>query len=99
MSSFFLVSADSATAFVKTREDSEPSQRRPNWPRKIISSCYFRTLLPDPASISHHVAGAVTHLFHSLHGHCAGNGTEHTLKVHAHHAFILRIHGGGVHLV
>src|SRR4029077_18778685 len=52
-----------------------------------------------PASISNHVAGAVTYLFHPLHGYCAGNRTKHALKIRAHHAFILGIHGGSIHLV
>src|ERR1700760_4497078 len=52
----------------------------------------------DPGLIRNHMSAAVTDLLHAVHCHSAGNRTEHTLKVDTNHAFVLRVHSGGVHL-
>jgi len=45
------------------------------------------------------MSAAITHLLHAFYGYRAGNRPEHTLEIRAHHAFILGIHGGSIHLV
>src|SRR5579864_2176541 len=44
------------------------------------------------------MSAAVTHLLHALHGDRAGNRPEHALEIRAHHAFVLGIHRGSIHL-
>src|ERR1051325_9610457 len=56
-------------------------------------------LLMNPAAIRDYVSAAITHLLHALHSHGAGNRPEHALKIRAHHAFVLGIYGGSIHLV
>jgi hypothetical protein len=53
----------------------------------------------NPAAIRHHVSAAIAHLLNALHGYRTGNRPEHTLKILAHHAFVLGIHSGSIHFV
>src|SRR6185437_2902279 len=67
--------------------------------KRLSPGAYVRTLLSVyPAAIRHHMSAAITYLLHAFHGYRAGNRPEHTLKIHAHHAFILGIHRGSIHL-
>src|SRR6267142_3819296 len=67
--------------------------------RLIAQRSIRKRLSVDPAAIRHHVSTASTQLLHAFHGHRAGNWPEYTLKICAHHAFVLGIHGGSIHLV
>ena len=53
----------------------------------------------NPAAIRHYVPASITYLLNSIHDYRAGYRPEHTLKIRAHHAFVLGVHGGSIHLV
>src|ERR1051325_1922576 len=53
----------------------------------------------NPAAIRHYVPASITYLLNSIHDYRAGYRSERTLEIRAHHAFILGVYGGSIHLV
>src|SRR5712671_5030855 len=75
------------------------TRRAAPWSSQQSLRVTWGILSVNPAAIRHHMSAAITYLFHTIHGHSPGNWPEHTLKIRAHHAFVLGIHKRSIHLV